>query len=186
MGWKDEFEEAQKPLEGEIVLPPRVRHGNRTGSKYSRVYDEDFMREVIEARIVKRRTLRSITDEFGVSAETISRWVGDRDSMPVVANPVRARAILADELDVIAKETWLVHAEADTAKLRLEALKALESMVRAKALLLGANAPVRHDITATVVTEAERELQEMINEAKAKAAAQEQAIIDAASNDPDL
>jgi hypothetical protein len=51
---------------------------------------------------------------------------------------------------------------------------------------MGAIAPVRVDVQVTELTAAEQELQEMINEAKAKTAADEAAVIQAASEDPDL
>jgi hypothetical protein len=186
MGWTDEHDEAQKPLEGEIVLPTRRASAGGYRTRQGNLFDDDLVQEVIAERVVKRRTLRSIADEYGVSTETIARWAGERNAMHPTIDVGRARALLADELDVIAQEAWKIHRETLDRKLQLDALGRLESLVRSKAQLLGLNAPVRHDVTLSAVTEAERELQEIINEAKAKTAAQEQAVIDAASTDPDL
>jgi hypothetical protein len=188
MGWEDEHVDGSKPLEGEIILPPRGRGGRGRGNetRTGRIMDDDLVREVAMERTIKRRTLQSISDEYGLSKETIARWSGEREAMAPAIDIPRMRARLADELDVIAQEAWTIHRENAHPKIQLEALKELRALVQAKAVLLGTNAPVRHDVTLTQVTEAERELQEMINEAKAQQAAREAAVIEAASNDPDL
>lgn len=189
-------------LSGEIILPPKhpenpgnpkgnhARGGTRKGSRYGSILDDDFIAEVIRERCVKRRKVTDIADEYGVSIETVYKWSGEhRMRAPSAANVVKVREEIADELDAIALETWDLHRRAKlggSADFELKALKQLEQTARTKALLMGANAPVRHDLTVSVVTEAERELQEMINEAKAREAAREQAVIDAASADPEL
>jgi hypothetical protein len=184
-------------LEGEIVFRPLDEEGRRHGGgsrrgrpRNARAYDEDFVDEVIRERLVKGRTLRDVADEYDISMETVRRWTGEQakatEAAAAMPDVVAIRNRLALELGTIGREAWKIHAEALDNKTKLDALGRVESTVRARAILHGANAPVRHDVTVTAVSEAERELQEMINEAKAKQHADEQAVIDAASNDPDL
>lgn len=181
---------------GEIVLPaPKGRERRsgrsqhqRAGNTYGRIMDEDLVRDVIDARVVKKWTLQKVADTYGVSMSTVSNWCKEHGHLPPDApNVLKIRAEIAAALDVIGKETWRIHEEAEGApKVQLDALARLESIERTRGILHGANAPVRHDVTLTAVTEAERELQEMIREAQAKQALKEAAVIQAASEDPDL
>lgn len=186
------YQDGGEALEGEIVLPPREpgrgrSQHQRAGNQYGQIMDEDLVRNVIEARVIKGWTLQQCADTFQVSVETVRRWANqDAKKNTTVANVLLVRAEIAASLALVAKEAWRIHGETGDRKLQLDALARVESVDRTRALLLGANAPVRHDVTLATVTEAERELQEMINEAKATEAAREAEAIRAASEDPDL
>lgn len=182
-------------IEGEIVLSGR---DGRKGGRQSRmgghpngaVLDEDLIREILRERLVKQRSLADLADEYGISKATINRWATEaRHRGPNAPNVVKIRDELDEQFGTIAREAWKLHRQAVDAgqgDLNLKALARLESITRGRALLHGANAPVRHDLTVAVVTEAERELQEMIREAKAAESVREKAVIDAASADADL
>jgi transcriptional regulator with XRE-family HTH domain len=173
-------------FEGEVVLPEKIRR--RRGHQHGRIMDEDLIRDVIQARRVKKWSLKKVAEVYGVSHETVAVWAGERDKKaPDAPDVLKIRREIADSLEVITQEAWRIHDENPHApKVQLEALGRLESVDRARSILHGVNAPVRHDVTLVAVTEAERELQEMINEAKAKEAVREAAVIEAANNDPDL
>ncbi len=196
MGERQDGSEAAKAarermvLEGEIVLSDQGGERRRGRGRGYREYDEDLIEEVIRDRLVKGMTLSAIRAKHGVSMETTARWAGERrKEAPKGANVVKIRDRISASLDTVAIEAWQIHEAAKMAKqgqLALAALKQIETVYRTQAVLHGANAPVRHDLTVAVVTEAERELQEMIREAKVREAAREQAVIDAASADADL
>lgn len=187
--------QASGALEGEIVLVGYEYTSERTQQDRARkgrqrILDDDTVTEIIRERLVKRRTLRDIASEYGISTQTVLRYANEfRHAAPPSPNVVKTRELLDDEFEVIATEGWKLYRMAkDSSNLKdaLKALSQLESILRARALLHGANAPVRHDLTVAVVTDAERELQEMIAEAKAKESNREQAVIDAASQDETL
>lgn len=181
---------------GEIMIAGRLneegrRHGGddkRGRPRGARLFDEDFIKEVVTERVIKGRALTDVAAEYGISHETVRRWSGDAQAARNVTKPdvIAIRAGLAAELETVGREAWKIHKGALDNKTRLEALGRVESTIRARAILEGANAPVRHDVSVTAVTEAEKELQEMIMEARAREAVNEQAVIDAASADPDL
>lgn len=180
----------REAIEGEIVLAPQARGGSRRGAPKGRILDADLIKEVVRERLIKQRSQVSIAEEYGISPATVARWADNyRATAPKAANVVKIRDELSEEFDTIAAETWALHkaaVEAHHGEIQLKALGRLESIVRAKALLHGANAPVRHDLTVAVVTEAERELQEMIREAKAAESAREAEVIRSASEDAEL
>lgn len=178
-------------FEGEVVTRgrPRGRDGRSQGTW---AYHEDFIRKVVTDWAVKRRPMGEIAEEYGISSATVHRWCRDsaearlaRARQPDV---VAIREQLADELEVVSQEAWEVHRQALDPRTRLDALGRVESTVRARALLYGANAPVRvnAEVTLTAVTEAEKELEELIREAKVRQTIFEAAVIAAASDDPDL
>lgn len=178
-------------LEGEIILPDRTRgHGrsqhNRKGNEYGRIMDEDLIREVVEARRIKKWTLQKCADTFGVSKGTVGNWAGERGNPIETPNVLKIRGEIAESLALVSKEAWKIHDETTDRKVKLDALARIESVDRTRAVLHGANAPVRHDVTLTAVTEAERELQEILREAAAAEAVREAAVIKAASEDADL
>jgi hypothetical protein len=192
-------EQDGKALEGEVVYVPtrsggdpgssrwgkQERFGNR--SNYNVFVDEDLVREVVNKRI-QGWTLRRLAETYGIAPETARRWSGEavkarrQEGLDVVA----LRAEAAAHLEAARMEAWKIYGDAALQKTQLDALGKVETLTSAHARLMGLNAPVRVDLQVTELTAAEQELQEMINEAKARTAADEAAVIQAASEDPDL
>lgn len=192
-------EQDGKALEGEIVYVPK-RTGGMPGSSrwgkqetfgdrrsYNAFVDDDTVREILDKRI-RGWTLRRIAEEYGIAPSTVSRWCGEavqttkRNAEDILALRVEA----AQHLEAARRAAWKIHEEAGHHKTQLDALGKVESLTAVHARLMGAIAPVKVDVQVTELTAAEQELQEMINEAKAKTAADEAAVIQAASEDPDL
>jgi hypothetical protein len=177
------------PLVGEVEVFHPHRHYRRNSSG-QRDYDEQFIREVIAYRIMnKRKGLRFVADKFGVSVESVRRWTQAEVDRRAFADVPKLRAEASMMLHTAMEEAWGIYQAAvitGSGKLALDALTRLESLVGTDAKLMGLNLPVKVDVNVTEVTEAERELQEIINEAKAKEAAREADVIARASEDPDL
>jgi transcriptional regulator with XRE-family HTH domain len=186
-------------ITGEVVYQPK-RTGGMPGSSrwgkreqfgdrrsYNAFVDDDTVREILDKRI-RGWTLRKIAEDYGISPSTVSRWCGES----VQATKRKAEDLLAlrveaaQHLEAARRAAWAVYEDAATHKTALDAIGKVETLTGAHARLMGLNAPVRVDLQVTELTEAERELQEMVNEAKAKTAADEAAVIQAASEDPDL
>lgn len=154
---------------------------------YNTFVDDDAVMEILDKRI-RGWTLRKIADEHGISPSTVSRWCGES----VQATKRKAEDLLAlrieaaQHLEAARRAAWKIHEEAALHKTQLDALGKVETLTNAHARLMGAIAPVRVDLQVTELSAAEQELQEMINEAKARTAADEAAVIAAASEDPDL
>jgi AraC-like DNA-binding protein len=190
----DAQQDDSTPLEGEIVfVPQRSRQapggrgfGNR--SNYNVFVDEDIVREVVALRTVHNWTLRKIAEKYGMSPETVRRWCGEstRDRRAKDVDIVGIRLEAAAHLEEARHQAWRIHDEAAGHKAQLDALGKVNELTSAHARLMGLNAPVRVDLQVSELTEAERELQEMINEAKASEATREAEVIRAASEDPDL
>lgn len=176
-------------LEGEIVPAKRGPywtntngHGRHAGA------DEDLVRQVIADRVTGM-TLKQVAAKWGVSHQTVANWAGEDRKNRSRVEAAEARGEAAQQLAVARDRAWELYRMGRLArnpKLMSEALLRVESITGNKARLEGAIKPVRVDVEVHAVTEAERELQEMLNEAAAKAAAEEQTIIDAANADPDL
>lgn len=99
----------------------------------------------------------------------------------------RARSLALIHLtQQVASTVMLRAAQDDAGELALKAIDRLGRAAESEAKLLGLNVPVRYDATLTVMSKEEAELQEIINEAKAQAAALEGEVIRQASEDPDL
>lgn len=176
-------------IEGEIIpAPGQKRHWNSGGNRHNAHVDEDTVKGVIADR-VSGMTLRGVAAKWGVSPETVRRWAGEDLANRQRVEVPALRAEAAQQLDAARQQSWAMFQAAKgrgLLKTMENALIRVESTTMAKAKLEGAIAPVRVDMQVTEVTEAELELQEFLNEAKAKTAAAEQAVIDAASADPDL
>lgn len=199
MGEQQDPGTAPEVITGEVVYQPK-RTGGMPGSSrwgkqeqfgdrrsYNAFIDDDTVREILDKRI-RGYTLRVLAEEYGLSPSTVSRWCGES----VQATKRKAEDLLAlrveaaQHLEAARRAAWKIHEEAALHKTRLDALGKVETITGAHARLMGLNAPVRVDLQVTELTAAEQELQEMINEAKAKTAADEAAVIQAASEDPDL
>lgn len=149
---------------------------------------DDQVAGVIADR-VRGMKLRMVAEKWGVSIETVRIWCGDDKRRRLATNVDELRAEAAQQLDVVRREAWGMYEAGmvtSQPKVMDAALTRVESSTMAKAKLEGAIRPVRVDVEVHAVTEAERELQEMLTEAAAKAAAEERTIIDAANADPDL
>jgi hypothetical protein len=178
------------PLEGEIVFTPHPRRAYRRNSKGQRDYDEEFIREVIEYSIANpREGLRKRADRFGVSTESIRRWTQAEVARRQAADVAKLRAEASMQLHAARNEAWGIVGDARAQhRLRyaLDGLALVNHLTTTDAKLMGLNMPVRLDVQVTELTEAERELQEIVREAQAKAAADEARVIAQADADPDL
>lgn len=178
-----------EPLEGEIVPRAPGEQRNRTGSaRHNAHVDEDMLRSAIDDR-VSGMTLRAVGEKYGVSLQTVANWCGEDRRNRTRAEAATCRAEASQHLDTARRKAWELYRLGQLAhqpKMMFDALIRIESITNSKAKLEGAIMPVRVDMQVTAVTQAEQELQDMINEAKAGAAAAEAAVIAAASADPDL
>ena len=172
---------------------PRDPRGRTFGP---RSYDEALVAEVIHYTITHpHEGSRTIGARFGISRSTVERWTrADVDKRSSVVDTARKRAEAAIQLEAAMAEAWKLYdaatgrAPKDARMIRtaLESLRTVEMLSNSHARLLGLNMPVKVDVQVTELTEAERELQEMINEAAAKTARLEADVIAQASDDPDL
>lgn len=168
--------------EGQQRWENQQKRGHRTRAS------EDQVAGVIADR-VRGMPLKAVAQKWDISPETVRLWCGENLTSRLTTDVDKLRAEAAQQLDVVRREAWGMYEAGKTVgqpRTMDNALSRVESATMSKAKLEGAIRPVRVDVQVTAVTEAEKELQEMINEAKAKAAAEEQAVIDAASADPDL
>jgi len=179
----------QQAIEGEIIPPEaKKKHWNSDGNGRNAYVDGDVVDAVIADR-VSGMTLRQVGEKWGISHQTVHNWCGGDLKNRKSADVAEKRAHAAQQLAVARGEAWKIYRAAKDrglTKVMDNALIRIESITMAMAKLEGAIAPVRVDLTVTELTAAEQELQEMLNEAAAKAAAEEQAVIDAANADPDL
>jgi hypothetical protein len=182
--WEPEWVDEHGTIhQGEIVGPTPRRRGG------SPITDEDLIRAVIDAR-VQGRGLVDIATEYGVSHETVRRWCGEaekgrRTQIDVVGLRIEA----AQHLEAARRSAWELYRTGRAVQapgVMRDALNQVNALTTTHSKLMGLNMPVRVDVQVTELSQAEQELQEMINEAKAEAAAKEQAVIDAADADPDL
>jgi hypothetical protein len=200
-GQQGQNDERTEVLAGEVVPagPHRWKSGEqpnnsngKTGGKNNRgqnpYADEDKVKQVIADRI-SGMSLKAVGERYGVSDQTVANWTGEDRRNRTRVEAAEARAEASQQLDVARDKAWelyrlgiLTH----NTKLMRDALGLVESVTNNKARLEGAIMPVRVDMHVTAVTEAEQELQEMLNEARAKTAAEEADVIRAASEDPDL
>lgn len=185
-------------LEGEVMIIPRQAHdGRRNGRRQWRnnngqgqniFVDPDLVAQVVADR-VSGMTLRDVGDKYGISHQTVANWVGEDKKNRSRIEAAEARAEAAQQLDVARGKAWEMFRRADAGgvpKVMGEALNRVESITNSKARLEGAIKPIKVDVEVYALSEAERELQAMVREAQAKAAAEEAAVIAAASEDPDL
>jgi len=206
-------DEHGNPRRGDRSEQPRDRPygpGERFGP---RSYEEGLVREVVAYTVTHpNEGLRRIAARFGVSTETVRRWTrGDVDKRSSAVDTPKLRAEAAIHLEAERTQAWEIFQQLKDAlamgvgqdddppgrrtaalphptylKALMDALGKVESATAVHAKLLGLYVPVKVDVQITALTEAERELQEMINEAKTRTAAMEAAVIAEASEDPDL
>lgn len=203
-------DEPGEVLEGEVVVyrdypgagyssgDGRTGPRTRTGGKGfgPRSYDQSLVAEVIAYTITHPHdTLKQIGEKYGVSIETVRRWTReDVSKRSSVVDTPKLRAEAAIGLEAATAEAWKLYDAAtgrsarDARMIRtaLEALRTVDQLTSARAKLMGLNMPVKIDVALTQLTEAEIALQEMINEAAARASASEADVIAQASDDPDL
>lgn len=123
-----------------------------------------------------------------VTRSTVQGWLDDamRDIRVPPDEVDKARSRVVARLDAAAQvATEMMHEWAGSEM----GLKAIDRLVRVedrRAKLLGLDVPVRHDITLHERTQADIELEEMINEARAKTALAEAQVIAEASADEAL
>jgi hypothetical protein len=178
--------ELQPNTEVERLEPGRVM---RAGD-----LSDDIIAEVIRMRtlgIALRKIVEWLekTHKCRVSHETIRRWTKEvRLTHEHVTSEriVRLRGEQAHRLDALqrlAMEQAFVFAGT---KIGLDAINQATNVSRAISMLMGANLPVRHDISMTVETEQDRALRAMLEQARLKAEQDRQRVIEAASADPTL
>lgn len=179
------------PLEGEIVFQPHPRRRYRRNYGGQTDYDEEFVREVIQYAVAHpTESCRRIADRFGVHHETVRRWTQqgvDRRKANVDTVALRTEsAIVLEWARTQAVDIYEAARHARAFKGALDALTRVESLTGTHAKLMGLNMPVKVDVAVTALSEAERELQEMIAKAQAATEAAEADVIAQASEDPDL
>lgn len=172
------------------------RHWNSDGKGRHAQADEDTVRAVVHDRVTGM-TLRAVAEKYGISVETVRNWSKEtQERAERMTDVVKIRAAEALQLEAVQRVAWgMVRAgEALLAAgdfkgglaMMKDGLSQVQMATMGHSLLHGTRAPVRVDVTHHAMTQAEQELQEMINEAKAKAANAEADVIRAASEDPDL
>lgn len=178
---------------GEFTEPPRAHRTWRAD------LSEDDIRNLINERLIGY-SLRQLSGKYHVSPQTIKRWTDGHIKKREYAPPdiVAIRAQMAAEMEAaeavverIIRLTGLAENSAvpvtdKLAKVALDAVAQLNALKVNRARLVGAVAPVRVDAVVTQLTAAEAELQEMINEAKAREHRREADVIAQASADEDL
>lgn len=178
--------ELQPNTEIERLEPGRVM---RAGD-----LSDDVIAEVIRMRTLKI-SLRRIaewldkTHHCRVSHETIRRWTKEvRVTHEHVTSEriVRLRGEQAHRLDALQTLAMEQAVAFAGTKIGLDAINQATNVSRAITALMGANLPVRHDISMTVETEQDRALRAMLEQARVKLEQDRQRVIEAASADPTL
>ncbi len=166
----------------------RWNRANSNGRGQSSFADPDTVKAAI-ADVVRGMSYRAVGKKYGIGPQTVSNWCKADVGRRIKADVDALRAEASQHLDTVRHEAWGMYEAGKTVgqpKVMAEALNRVESATNSKAKLDGAIRPTRVDVQVTAVTEAEQELQEMISEARVKAAADEAAVIAAANEDPDL
>jgi hypothetical protein len=188
--WGGHQQDDRAPLEGEIVYMDHPHRAYRRNSRGQTDYDDAFVREVVAWSIANPTWgVRRIGDKFGISKDTVRNWCRAANVDRQKADVAQARADASLQLQTARDQAWEVYQAAlvgHKPRYALDALSLIGTLTMHDARLMGLNMPVRVDVQVTEVTEAERELQEIIREAQARTAAQEADVIAAASEDPDL
>lgn len=115
---------------------------------------------VILHRVMKGQTLRTIESELGIPRATVARY---RDlALEAVTLPTvdAARKEELERLDTLIEAVWTMAQTGDK-----DAIASYLKISERRAKLLGLDKPILVDATVTEITEAERELQEMIRQA---------------------
>lgn len=155
---------------------------------------DDVISEVIRMRtlgVALRKIAEWLDKEHNVKVahETIRRWTKEvRLTHEHVTSEriVRLRGEQAHRLDALQRLAMNQAVEFAGTKIGLDAINQATNVSRAISMLMGANLPVRHDISMTVETEQDRALRAMLEQARLKAEQDRQRVIEAASADPSL
>src|SRR6185436_13722470 len=94
---------------------------------YTASLDDDTVAEIIRERVVKKRPLRELEEQYGVSRTTIQQWSGE--SLKAKANDrdtARIRAQLAMGLETVALEAWRMFRASDHPMVKNNALIRIE------------------------------------------------------------
>jgi hypothetical protein len=127
--------------------------------------------------------------DIRVPPTAIQRWMSVAKNKMLHVDPARLNELRAKEamrLDALMMLAMRQAYELKGTKLGLAAIGQAVQVSRQFSLLMGANMPVRHDISMTVETEQDRALKAMLEQAALKARQDETRVIEAASSDPDL
>lgn len=204
MGKRDERDE-QMAIEGEIVAgpwewnkpygggeaPDPERPGRGYGTGPGRRFidlDEDDIRGIVAERL-QGATLRALAAKHKVSPQTIRNWTEGHVAGLQPTDIVKARNHHAAHFEAVRDAAWELYRAGKLARdprVMLDAMTQVRFATESITKLRGLNAPVKVDVEVVALTEAEKELREMLNEAAAKQAAEEAAVIKAAESDPDL
>jgi hypothetical protein len=177
----DPHNQNDPPLSGEVIegeLVPYLFTGDRDRRSDRVYYDEETIAEAIR-QVMAGHRVTDVAARVGCNRQTVWRWVnGAKDKLGGVAfvDLPRVRGNLALELETASHEAWKIVRAYPGTKIALDAIVVINNLARNRAVLLGANAPVVVQVDHNVVTESDRELEELINEAKAKAANEVEAI----------
>jgi hypothetical protein len=190
---QDDETQDGKALQGELVPFARSERNERRGKTTE--FDEDDIRQIAiwrHAHFSLREIEQMCMTFFGhaPSRMTIKRWTDDyvltqTDKQHPTAMPAQ-RAEIITQYEAVATEAWRIAMAYRGTELALKALDRVLAANRHKALAMGSNMPVRVDHTVELVSETERELQEMLREAAAEQARRQEDVIRRASEDPDL
>lgn len=172
------------------------RHWNSDGKGQNAYADPDTVAAVVHDRVTGM-TLKAVAAKYGISPETVRRWAQEqRERTEAMTDVVKIRAAEALHLEAVQRTAWALVRAGEAALMAgdlkggvsmiKDGLSAVQTATMGHSLLHGTRAPVRVDVTHHAMTQAEQELQEMINEARAAAANAEADVIRAASEDPDL
>jgi DNA-binding transcriptional MerR regulator len=180
-------------VQGELV--PYARSERREKRHRTTEFDEDDIRQIAMWRSAgfSLREIETMCEaQYGhaPSRMTIKRWtdsfvVTQVEKQHPTATPGQ-RAEIVTQYEAVAAEAWRIVMAYRGTELALKALDRVLAATRHKALAMGANMPVRVDHTVELVSETERELQEMLREAGARQAREQADVIRRASEDPDL
>ncbi len=156
------------PLEGEVVPRDQWLWEEPEGTHEKR-YDEETIAEAIRARAMGFKP-SEIAERLGCHRTTVVRWCADHLGSRNYGDPdiPKVRAALAVELETASHEAWRIVREAPGTLAALKALNTVDSIARTRANLLGAVAPTRVHVDVKETTQADLELEEMINEARAR------------------
>lgn len=166
-------------LSGELVRVEDSADGGQQRRHFTAEPDFDLVEAVIRERI-KGRTLKSVSEQYSVSIETVRRWTHGAINTNIgkQAEVAKRRSKIALEFDALRHEAWRMFEEHDHAGVRRDALARIESCLRALAVLEGLNAPtaIKAEVQVTEVTQEDLAIQDMISQAKAQTAAKISAV----------
>ncbi len=127
--------------------------------------------------------------DIRVPPTAITRWISVAKNKMLHVDPTRLNELRAKEalrLDALMMLAMRQAYDHRGTKLGLAAIGQAVQVSRQFSLLMGANMPVRHDISMTVETEQDRALKAMLEQAALKAEQDRRKVIEAASADPSL